>query len=352
MIENTSRTLTEAEAIQLSICIATYNRGNFISETLDCILAQVEPGVEIVVVDGASPDNTPEVMAQYVSNHPEIKYYREKENSGVDADFDKAVGYANGQYCWLMTDDDLLRSGSIKRVLSSINDDVDLVIVDAEIWNADMSIKLEESRLNFDMDRMYKKGDEERFFVDVGNYLSFIGCVIIRRDFWLTRNRSLYFGTVFIHVGVIFQHPPPGVIRVISEPLVLIRYGNAMWTPRSFDIWMFKWPKIIWSFPDYSDKSKKSICLLEPWRKVKSVFHFRAKGAYSINEFKKYFLEEKSIFMKFVLFIIAVFPSKLANFLSAVYVLKNKNYRLSTYELSLSPNASALSLFLSRKFRK
>lgn len=348
-MENTSQTLTKTEAIQLSICIATYNRGSFISETLDCILAQVEPGVEIVVVDGASPDNTPEVMAQYVSNHPEIKYYREKENSGVDADFDKAVGYANGQYCWLMTDDDLLHEGSIKKVLSALNDQVDLVIVDAEVRNADMSMILEKSRLNFDTDRSYNKGDEESFFVDVGNQLSFIGCVIIRRDFWLSRERAPYFGTVFIHVGVIFQHPPPENIHVIAEPLVLIRYGNAMWTPRAFEIWMFKWPKLIWSFPDYSEKAKRSICLREPWRKVKSVFHYRAKGAYSITEFKKYFLDEKSKLRKFALFIIAVFPEKLANFLSMVYLLKGNSKNIQRYDLSLCRNASWLSRFLSRK---
>ena len=51
--------------IKLSICIATYNRGAFISETLDCILTQIEPGVEIVVVDGASADNTSDVMVYH-----------------------------------------------------------------------------------------------------------------------------------------------------------------------------------------------------------------------------------------------------------------------------------------------
>ncbi|MBL7005235.1 MAG: glycosyltransferase family 2 protein, partial [Gammaproteobacteria bacterium] len=239
-----------------------------------------------------------------------------------------------------------------KKVLSTLNDEVDLVIVDAEVRNADMSMILEKSRLNFDRDREYRKGDEDKFFVDVANHLSFIGCVIIQRDFWLSRERTSYFGTVFIHVGVIFQHPPPEKIHVISEPLVMIRYGNAMWTSRAFDIWMFKWPKLIWSFSDYSDNDKKSICLREPWRKIKAVFHYRAKGAYSIKEFKKYFLREKNLLLKFILFIIAVIPAKLTNFLSVIYVFKNKSFRLSIYELSLSQNASILSLYLSRRFRK
>ena len=36
----------------LSICIATYNRARFIGETLDSIIPQVTPAVEIVIVDG------------------------------------------------------------------------------------------------------------------------------------------------------------------------------------------------------------------------------------------------------------------------------------------------------------
>ncbi len=335
--------------IKLSICIATYNRGAFISETLDCILTQIEPGVELVIVDGASPDNTPEVMAEYVSTHPEIRYYREKENSGIDADFDKAVGYARGDYCWLMTDDDLIAPNAIKRILTAIKDDVDLVIVDAEVRNVDMSKVLENSRLNFNQDRIYNNGDEESFFIDVANHLSFIGCVIIRREFWLTRNRSSYFGTVFIHVGVIFQHPPPENIYVIAEPLVMIRYGNAMWTPRAFDIWMCKWPKLIWGFTDYSDKAKQLVCNLGSKKIIKSVFLYRAKGIYTTTEFKKYFSDEKNRIFKFILFIIAVFPSRFANFLSVIYVLKNRSNSLSIYDLSLCRNASWLSRFLSRK---
>jgi len=68
------------EPTQISICIATYNRCQFIGETLDSILNQLEPGIELVVVDGASPDQLPpEVMAQYSSRYPEIHYYREQK---------------------------------------------------------------------------------------------------------------------------------------------------------------------------------------------------------------------------------------------------------------------------------
>jgi len=47
---------------RLSICIPTYNFGRFIGETLDSILPQATEDVEVTVVDGASTDNTADIV--------------------------------------------------------------------------------------------------------------------------------------------------------------------------------------------------------------------------------------------------------------------------------------------------
>jgi glycosyltransferase involved in cell wall biosynthesis len=336
------------EAPKLSICIATYNRGRFIGETLDSILIQMEPGVEIVVVDGASPDNTPEVMAPYVLRYPEIRYIRELENSGIDADFDKAVGYAKGDYCWLMTDDDLLQPSAIATVLSALGED-DLIIVNAEVRNVDLSVVFENQRLVFDADRAYHKADSEAFFADTAAYLSFIGCVVIRRACWLSRNRSDYYGTVFIHVGVIFQNPPIENVKVIAEPLIIIRYGNAMWTPRSFEIWMFKWPKLIWSFPDFSDTVKRKVCRREPWRSAKTLFHNRAVGAYSKAEFLRFWPSDTGKIERVIAYVLSIFPASLANFIMVFYFATLAGpAKMALHDLLYSRNAGVMSRLLAR----
>lgn len=339
------------KSIKLSICIATYNRGLFIGETLDSILHQMVPGVEIVVVDGASPDHTSEVMAQYVMQHPEIQYFRELVNSGVDADFDKAVGFARGEYCWLMTDDDLLRSGAIAKVLSTLGRENDLIIVNSEVRNLDLSALLESQRLVFDVDKVYRVADSEAFFGDIASYLSFIGCVVIRRACWLARNRSAYYGSLFIHVGVIFQNPPIANVKVIAESLITIRYGNAMWTPRSFEIWGFKWPEIIWSFPNFSDTVKRKVCRREPWRSVKALFHHRALGTYSTTEFCKFWPRDSGKVERVVAYVLSIFPASLANLILVLYLLIfDKMAQIALHDLLYSRNAGVLSRLLARAF--
>lgn len=330
--------------IKLSLCIATYKRGPFIGETLDSILAQIEPGVEIVVVDGASPDNTAEVMAQYTSKHPEIRYFREKVNSGVDADFDKAVGYARGDFCWLMTDDDLLKPSAIKKVLSTLVGEEDLIVINSEIRNADLSKVFEQQRLDFDVDRVYKAADSEAFFSEVAAYLSFIGCVVIRRQCWLSRNRSAYYGSLFIHVGVIFQSPAIENVKVISEPLITVRYGNAMWTSRSLEIWMFIWPKLIWSFTGFSEKAKRKVCRKEPWRSLKALFHNRALGAYTKVEFQKFWPNNMGPANRLIAYLLSVFPISIANFIMVVYFsVFGNSAPMALHDLISSHNAGVLS---------
>jgi abequosyltransferase len=334
---------------RLSICIATFERGKFIAETLDSILAQWQPGVEVIVVDGASPDDTPEVIKPYLTRSPGVRYYREPENSGVDRDYDKAVGYARGDYCWLMPDDDLLRPGAIAAVLGLLDQEYDLLVANAEVRNADFSRQLAPKLLKFPENRVYDERDSEKFFSEVATCLSFIGCVVVRRDWWLGRDRASYYGSLFVHVGVIFQHPPVGRAAVIAAPLITIRYGNAMWAPRWFEIWMFKWPQLVWSFKDFSDRAKAAVCPREPWRDIKTLLFYRATGGYTANEYQRLLAGKAGAIGRIIPLGIAMIPGILANALASLYffALKRES-RMSVNNLSRSPHANAVTQWVAR----
>jgi hypothetical protein len=172
---------------------------------------------------------------------------------GVDRDFDAAVQHARGDYRWLLCDDDVLKPGAVAKVLSETRGEHSLLVVNSDVWDARYSRLLEERRLKIGEDRLYHPSGSEALFADTAGYLSFIGGVVIRRDLWMARERERYFGTEFIHVGVIFQAPLPGTALVISKAMISIRYGMAQWTARGFDIWMFQFPELVWSIPGISD---------------------------------------------------------------------------------------------------
>ena len=76
---------------RLSISIPTYNFGKFIGEMLDSILPQVTDEVEVLVVDGASTDDTEGVARKRQERFPLLKYYRLPKKGGIDRDMAKAV---------------------------------------------------------------------------------------------------------------------------------------------------------------------------------------------------------------------------------------------------------------------
>jgi abequosyltransferase len=321
------------DKIKLSICIATFNRGTFITETLNSIAPQLHGGVELVVVDGASTDDTSERVTEFRSRHPFVRYIRETRNSGVDQDFDKAVAYADGEYVWLMTDDDLMLPGAVSRVCAALAQKHELIVMNSQVRTADLSKLLNERLIELPADRDYTSAAREQFFVDIARGLTFIGSVVIRRDVWLARERRAYYGSLFIHVGVIFQSPPLGRVRFVADPVLQVRYGLGMWTPRSFEVWMYKWPGLIWSFDAYTDATKAQITRREPWRSPMKLFHFRSKYGYSIAEYRKFFAHVDGWY-RTCAFAIALFPAALANVLSIAYVaVRGTQNRIPLYDL-------------------
>jgi abequosyltransferase len=338
--------------MRLSICIATFRRAAYIGETLENILGQVGHHVEVVVVDGASPDDTQDVVRRIQARYPQLIYYREDTNEGVDRDFDKAVGYARGDYCWLMSDDDLLAPGAIERVLSSLRQEPDLVIVNAQVRTSDLAVVLQPNRLRMHEDRRYGAGEEDALFAATIDYLSFIGAVVIRRSLWLARDRETYFGSLFIHVGVIFQPPAISNALVIAEPLVIIRYGNAMWTARGFEIWIHKWPSLVWSFAQFKEITRAGVIARHPAESAKNLIYYRAIGAFGSAEFDDILSKPERPHHRSA-HLIARLPPRAVNAMVALYCLvrRQEGWRMLLDDLARAREASSIARWVVKRFR-
>ncbi len=110
---------------KLSICIPTYNREGklrlqiqFLLNELSSLDAPLRDLVEIIVSDNASTDGTAQFMNGLFHNN--VQYYCNKENEGIVANAYKVVGYADGEFIWVVGDDDILNKGVLGRVFEII----------------------------------------------------------------------------------------------------------------------------------------------------------------------------------------------------------------------------------------
>jgi abequosyltransferase len=144
---------------------------------------------------------------------------------------------------------------------------------------------------------------------------------------------------------VMFQSPAIGAAKVIAQPLIVIRNGNAMWTPRAFEIWSFKWPALLWSFADFSESTKRSVCPRDPWRGFNFLLFHRALGSYSLEEFRKYLASIARGRARAVAWLVAQCPAALANLASVIYfgLFKRGSRRVELYEVLRSRHAGATS---------
>ncbi|MEW6006218.1 MAG: glycosyltransferase family 2 protein [Stygiobacter sp.] len=107
---------------KLSICIPTYNRAKYLKENLAFLLPQIKnkDNVEVVVINNDSEDNTNEVVEEYVQKHKNIRYYKNPTNLGYSGNQLKCFEYAQGEYCAILSDDDVYLDGAVELILKHI----------------------------------------------------------------------------------------------------------------------------------------------------------------------------------------------------------------------------------------
>jgi Glycosyl transferase family 2 len=100
----------------ISVIVASYNYAHYIGETIASILTQDVPGVELIVVDNASTDNTDEVMATF-AHDPRLRYFKNETNIGLAPNHNKGLERARGDYIAFVSADDKLLPGHLRRTL-------------------------------------------------------------------------------------------------------------------------------------------------------------------------------------------------------------------------------------------
>ena len=96
----------------VSIGITTYNRAHLVSRAIDSVLSQDYAPLRLVVVDDASTDDTPAVLARYVAD-PRVTLIRLPENGNIPVAKNAALDALTGDYGALLDSDDALLPGAV-----------------------------------------------------------------------------------------------------------------------------------------------------------------------------------------------------------------------------------------------
>ncbi len=97
-----------AATLKVTVAIPTYNRADFLRQTLAGIAAQHFPRdhFEVIVIDNNSTDHTRAVVAEFADRNPAPRYLRETKQ-GLDYARNRAIAEARGEII-VFGDDDIL----------------------------------------------------------------------------------------------------------------------------------------------------------------------------------------------------------------------------------------------------
>lgn len=104
--------------MKFSVIIPTYNVSKKVSQALDSILGQTHNDYEVIIVDGASTDNTLEVIKNYRENFGRRLRWKSEADKGIYDAMNKGIDLARGEWLYFMGSDDSLYSNDVFEKIS------------------------------------------------------------------------------------------------------------------------------------------------------------------------------------------------------------------------------------------
>lgn len=104
-----------APQLNLSVIMPNYNHARFLPESLEAILLQTVRPMEIIIIDDASTDNSPDIINAYAQKEPCIRFIRNEKNMGTLYNATRLLKLATGDYLYGAAADDKIMPGFFEK---------------------------------------------------------------------------------------------------------------------------------------------------------------------------------------------------------------------------------------------
>jgi glycosyltransferase involved in cell wall biosynthesis len=189
----------------LSVCIPTYNRVNFLKESLITLLPQAERlSVEVCVSDNASSDQTGCLLKELSSQYKCLRYITQQINIGLDRNTIAAMEMADTEYILPIGDDEVIVEESLLTIVNELQENsLDLVVLNGYYTSLDLKNRVKEhlpTRLH-----NIKFYNPIEAFIELW-YIMPLGSFVVKSQSLLLGNHQNYVGTNHSYTGVVWEY--------------------------------------------------------------------------------------------------------------------------------------------------
>ena len=124
--------------MKLSIVIVSWNTRELLADCLASFIETLDEDAEVLVVDNASRDGTPE----WVNTHfPGVRLIENEENAGFARANNQAIRLSKGQFVLLLNPDTIVRDGALEALTAFLETHPDAGAAGARLLNADNTLQ-------------------------------------------------------------------------------------------------------------------------------------------------------------------------------------------------------------------
>lgn len=122
----------------LSIIIVSWNVRELLQNCLRSVLAETNLTLQIIVVDSASTDGSPEMIAE---QFPQVELVACQENVGFPGGNNLGLARANGRYILLLNPDTTVHGDALSKMVSYLQQNPKVGVVAPQLLNEDGSVQ-------------------------------------------------------------------------------------------------------------------------------------------------------------------------------------------------------------------
>jgi hypothetical protein len=122
----------------LSIIIVSWNVRELLQNCLCSVLAETNLALQVIVVDSASTDGSPEMIAE---QFPQVQLVLCQENVGFPGGNNLGLERANGRYVLLLNPDTIVHDDALSKMVSFLEQNPQVGVVGPQLLNEDGSVQ-------------------------------------------------------------------------------------------------------------------------------------------------------------------------------------------------------------------
>ncbi len=205
----------------ISVIIPVWNRADRVAEAAGSVLAQKGASFELILVDDASDDATPDVLAAFRERRPDlVRVLQLPENRGVSAARNRGIRAAKGELIAFLDSDDLWLPGKLAVQARWFAENPDMLICQTEeLWVR--------NGVRVNPGKRHRKRDGDIFIPSLELCLVSPSAVMMRRELFDTAglfDESLPACEDYdLWLRTSLHHP----VGLIDEPYIVKRGGHA-----------------------------------------------------------------------------------------------------------------------------